>query len=566
MHRLTIPIILSMLTLTFSGCGRTDDLVVAKIGEKKITVRAFKEFVAKLPASQQATKGDIEKVRANLQVLIDRELMMLEARNRGLDTTRAVTEPLKGAKQALVMRALYERETSETPTFPETEMRAYFERKKFGEEIRLSRIVVETREEARAICEQLKQGANFSELARNKSADKKHAQQGGDVGWWSIENLPGPIRSQVIPLKIGEITEPLSWKTQFLVHIVTGKRSGAFEEWKKEIVRGMKAEWEQKRWNEYVEEVKTSYRMTLEDAALSALLTWAKTSGPSAQPPPELSDRPLATFKGGAVSVSDYLKGTYIRALAASWADSVKTRNMLEQMVIQSELMVREIRQRKIDLDPSVLADLKNRKEKRMAEELRRIEVMEKVEATEEEARQFYEAHPSLYFLPAKVTGVEVLLETREEAERILKLAQEGANLRELAEQHSVRAKDQFGRRGVFRFFPYQKELYGGELVEKAFEAKIGELTGPVKSTKGGYSVFKVLSGEAARYEPFEEAKPRAIGAARHQNGEVLFRKFMRTLKEQYADQIVVDEEQLVRAAEELPEPEPPSSKDTISD
>jgi hypothetical protein len=365
-------------------------------------------------------------------------------------------------------------------------------------------------------------------------------------------------------LEIGEIGEPMEWKTQFLVHTVTDRRSGAFEEWKEEIARGMSVEWEQKRWNEYIEEVKTRYRMTLNDATLSALLTWAKTSGPSAKSPPELSDRPLATFKGGAVSVSDYLRGTHIRALAASWADSVKTRNVLEQMVIQNELMMREIRRRKIDLDPSVLSDLENRKAQLMAEELRRIKVMEKVKATEEEARRFYEEHPSLYFLPAKVGGIEVLLETREEAKRILKLAQGGANLRELAEQHSIRAKDQFGRRGVFRFFPYQKELYGGELVEKAFEANIGELTGPVKSTKGGYSVFKVLYKEAARYEPFEEAKPRAMSAVRHQKGEVLFRKFMHALKEKYAHQIVVDEEHLVRAAEELPEPT--SSKEPISD
>ncbi|MCK5527052.1 MAG: hypothetical protein KAJ05_07880, partial [Candidatus Latescibacteria bacterium] len=91
MYRRTIPIILSILTLTFSGCSRTDDPVVVKIGGKKITVRALKEFVAKLPASQQATRGDMDQLRSNLQILMDRELMMLEARNRGLDTTRVVT-------------------------------------------------------------------------------------------------------------------------------------------------------------------------------------------------------------------------------------------------------------------------------------------------------------------------------------------------------------------------------------------------------------------------------------------------------------------------------------------
>ncbi|MCK5328422.1 MAG: peptidyl-prolyl cis-trans isomerase [Candidatus Latescibacteria bacterium] len=566
MYRRTIPIILSILTLTFSGCSRTDDPVVVKIGGKKITVRALKEFVAKLPASQQATRGDMDQLRSNLQILMDRELMMLEARNRGLDTTRVVTEPLKEARQALVMRALYEREISGKPTFREEEIRAYFERENLGEELRISRIVVATREEARAIYEQLKQGADFAELARSKSSDKKHAQQGGDVGWWAKEDLPNPIRSDVLPLKTGEIGEPMEWGTQFLVHTLTDRRSGAFEEWKEEIVRGMRVEWEQKRWDEYEEDVKTRYRMTLEDAALSALLTWAKTSGPSVQSPPDLSDRTLAKFKGGAVSVSDYLTGTHIRALASTWADSVKTRSMLEQMVTQNELMMREIHQKKIDRDPSILADLENRKEERMAEELRRVEVLEKVEASEEEARRFYEEHPSLYFMPAKATGIEVMLETKVEAERILKLAREGTDLSALAEEFSVRDRDHLGRKGPFRFFPYQKELYGGDLVEKAFEVEIGALTGPVKSTKDGYSVFKVLRKEAATYEPFEEAKQRAMSAVRHQKGEGLFREFMRTLKEQYADQIVVDEEQLVRVAEELPEPDPGSSKEPIPD
>ncbi|MFH1007202.1 MAG: peptidyl-prolyl cis-trans isomerase [Candidatus Latescibacterota bacterium] len=560
MHKLTIPILLSMLTLAFSGCGRINDPVVAKIGEKTITVGAFGEFVAKLPASKQAKRGDLEKVRDNLQILIDRELMLLEARNRGMDTTRTVTERFDEVKQTLVMRALYEREVSGEPVFREAEMRAYFEREKLGEELRISRIVVKTLGDAREIVEKLKQGADFAKLARNTSSDEKFAAQGGDVGWWAKNSLPGPIHDQVISLKIGEISEPLKWESGFIVHTVTDRRTGVFEDWEKEIARALKTEWEQKKWNDYLAETKARYRMTLDEHALDALVVWTKTTAPSTQAPVELSNRQLAEYEGGGVSAAGFLKGTHLRALASAWGDKVRMRNMVEQMVIQNELMMREIRKKKIDRDPSVLADLEAWKEERMAEELRRIEVLEKVEVTEEEARQFYEENPSLYFLPAKVTGIEVLLETKEEAERILKLAREGADLRALAEEFSVRDKDHLGRKGPFRFFPYQKELYGGNLVEKTFEVEVGALTGPVPSTKGGYSVFKVLHAEPAAYEPFDVAKERAKSAVRHQKGEILFREYMRVLKGRYADQITIDERNLATAAAALPEPEAPTS------
>jgi len=49
------------------------------------------------------------------------------------------------------------------------------------EEVRARHILVETEDEAKAIVEQLKGGADFAALAKEKSKDPGSAQNGGDL-------------------------------------------------------------------------------------------------------------------------------------------------------------------------------------------------------------------------------------------------------------------------------------------------------------------------------------------------------------------------------------------------
>jgi peptidyl-prolyl cis-trans isomerase SurA len=67
---------------------------------------------------------------------------------------------------------------------------------------------VKAREQAAGLVKQLREGADFAQLAmRNSSAD--NALEGGDLGWKKRTELPGAIADKVPLLKVGQVSEPI---------------------------------------------------------------------------------------------------------------------------------------------------------------------------------------------------------------------------------------------------------------------------------------------------------------------------------------------------------------------
>jgi parvulin-like peptidyl-prolyl isomerase len=247
-------------------------------------------------------------------------------------------------------------------------------------------------------------------------------------------------------------------------------------------------------------------------------------------------------FKDGEMSVADYLRWLrdgFPRRGEPAWSDSAQVRDHVESLAIDNELMQREAHRKGIDRRKSLLAELNLLKEKLMAEELRGIEVVNKVKVTEQEAKKYYQEHLGRYRRPGWVRGVEVLVETEKEAARILELARKGADLGDLAQEYTIREKGR-ERKGIFRFLSLHKYLSEGNLAAKAFEAEIGVLNDPIK-VKGGYSIFKVLDKGEESCSPFEieKVKNSAIGAVRSQKEAALFKDFIERLHQKYASQMI---------------------------
>lgn len=84
------------------------------------------------------------------------------------------------------------------------------------------------KKEADEIYEQLKKGADFSKLAKEKSTDPGSAAKGGDLGWFGKGQMVKEFEEASFNGKIGEIQKPV--KTQYGYHIIktTGKSNESF--------------------------------------------------------------------------------------------------------------------------------------------------------------------------------------------------------------------------------------------------------------------------------------------------------------------------------------------------
>jgi peptidyl-prolyl cis-trans isomerase C len=85
------------------------------------------------------------------------------------------------------------------------------------EEVRARHILVETEDEAKAILEQIKGGADFATLAKEKSKDPGGAD-GGDLGFFAKGQMVPEFSEVAFKMYEGQLSNPV--KTQFGWHII----------------------------------------------------------------------------------------------------------------------------------------------------------------------------------------------------------------------------------------------------------------------------------------------------------------------------------------------------------
>ncbi len=106
----------------------------------------------------------------------------------------------------------------------------------------LSIITVSSKEEAEQVRQELKQGANFATLAKERSIDSYTAGTGGDMGWVSLidESVPASIRQEVPALGIGQDSKPIPVDEGYAIIRVQELKKAAqfsFDEVKDQIKR-----------------------------------------------------------------------------------------------------------------------------------------------------------------------------------------------------------------------------------------------------------------------------------------------------------------------------------------
>lgn len=84
-------------------------------------------------------------------------------------------------------------------------------------EFNASHILVETEEEAAALIASLEGGADFAELAKEKSTGPSGAS-GGELGWFGLGMMVAPFEEAVLSLEVGQISAPV--QTQFGWHVL----------------------------------------------------------------------------------------------------------------------------------------------------------------------------------------------------------------------------------------------------------------------------------------------------------------------------------------------------------
>ena len=153
------------------GCGQKEatdegDLVLVKVGEYAIRARELQRFEAELPDRLKSSEAGVESHREHLQGLVDRQLVLSEARRRKLDSSPGVQQSLTRAENKRLSQAIVTDHIVSQVQIEEEELKEAYERYQLGWEVWPAHILSATEEEAREVIRALENGADFHALAR----------------------------------------------------------------------------------------------------------------------------------------------------------------------------------------------------------------------------------------------------------------------------------------------------------------------------------------------------------------------------------------------------------------
>jgi parvulin-like peptidyl-prolyl isomerase len=97
---------------------------------------------------------------------------------------------------------------------------------------KLQQITVKTMQDAEDIINDLKSGADFSWLAKNRSIDSS-ASEGGNLGWLTKAEMSEPVRKIIETLKPGDISPILKIDSFYRIIQLLDRREGEVEEFAK---------------------------------------------------------------------------------------------------------------------------------------------------------------------------------------------------------------------------------------------------------------------------------------------------------------------------------------------
>ena len=520
--------------------------VLATVSGRPITALDLEEYERTLPAYLRSKKEGAAAHGEHLRSLVDRELVLGEAGRRGLDRHPDVESALSAMVDERAAEELAGRLVDARLSVTEEELRTFYDEESLGWQVWPAHILSATEGEAREVIRLLSEGADFGELARERSL-AGDADKGGDLqAFFGASDAVPTLREGAFHLDEGQVSEPIRTFEGYEVVKVLRKRRLPYEALRQEIYQRLMTRKGWERRAAIIDSLKKARGLRLHRQRVPAVFDGLH--GREVDPGQERA--PLIEYEGGVVTVLDAMDGLRDLDKDALPPDTAAVVRALEERLIPDSLLVLEARARGLTEGPGMVEWREMERLGLMAARLRSDVVKGRAEVTEEEVRDHYERNLESYTsLPGFIRMTEVLLDTRAQADSILARARAGEGLEALAARHSVRpgmkpvGGHTFGDSGRVTIRPLYNSPYRTVFGDRNTE-DVGVLQGPLE-VQGRYSVFHLDQPFEKEAVPFWRLRRRIAGQILRRREAVLFESFLDSLRRVHAAEVVIREEAL---------------------
>jgi peptidyl-prolyl cis-trans isomerase SurA len=195
--------------------------VVETLGSYQVPASEF-AYVYRKNNSSAPDYGTRQSVTDYLDLYTNFRLKVLEAEQKGLDTTQAFKRELDGYRQQLAQPYLTEKSVTDKL------VREAYDR--LSEEISASHILIRVAPDATPqdtltaykkiadLRQQVVGGADFAHLARTQSEDPSAKENAGKLGYFTAMQMVYPFESAAYKTPVGQVSAPI--RTRFGYHII----------------------------------------------------------------------------------------------------------------------------------------------------------------------------------------------------------------------------------------------------------------------------------------------------------------------------------------------------------
>lgn len=513
-------LVLAISSFAFlSGCGSSNDTVVAEVGDYDITLQEFNDYFENRQFSFASAQEEFSQKRELLDSMINSRLLIQEAYKYGVDKSEELTRAVLANKDKFLLDALYYREIAGKSKVMDAEIKDFYDKQEF--QIRASHILVANEDTAKMLFERVKAGENFEQLAYDYSIDPSAKRNKGDLGYFLWGSLVDEFQEAAFKMQPGEISPPV--KTPYGYHIIKlvdrlpNENRGTLESMRSAIKTQVETRKRGQLTEKFMEGIKQKYAISVDTVTCQYLFLKREQLYPPqivAQLPrndfdAEQLDRNekelvLATWSSGQLTLGEYLE--LAKQMPANIKPDLDNYDSLRTIIFllkQEDILATEALKSGLDNDPRYLRKIALFKDLTMADILKNDSIKFPEPPADSILRAYYEANIDTYSQPAKIHVYEILLNDELQAKKVKETATSLAVFRDMAMDMTARK----GKRENGGDLGYIERIQYPEIFAEADKTPVGGIGGPV-ATGIFFSVFYVADKLAASPKDYLAVRP----------------------------------------------------------
>lgn len=557
LHLISISFIL-LAGLMLASCGQEQEdapdteLVLASVGEFEIDRQHYLNELRRFNEKYgQGANLSPDVMRSVLDSRVNRYTVVEFARDKGWHQTADARHTRDMIERKSMMEEFERRFIHDHIEISRGDLRELYYR--LNTSLRASHIYASNEAEADSLYQLLQDGADFNTLASSVFESAELSENGGDLGFFTVDDMDISFEDRAYRMETGEISEPVQtsrgWSIIKLTERVETPVLTETEFANKIEELGMIARSQQRELSTRRHLRGTIEAFDFNDDALDALWDVVEddpdayfTTNPelSRLPldlPSELAGETLGSYEGYVFTADDFLREGYY----SSFNQRKKVRDKASFMAQTKAMAYRAWALDSIRKHPEYDAHYVQRTtEETFYNYLNQRfndYVEEGVEIPDTVIRQEYEANAGYYQEPLQLDVSEIVVTSQRAADEAWEALQNGEDFIDVLRRYSAdpEARQTDGRLG---FIPINDF---GMMAPALGDAQPGEYAGPFQITGVRFNIFYVHGRTEPRQLSYEEAVPKIRQALHNEASEARKMDIIRQARDTFGATVYTD-------------------------